>query len=291
MTLPAHHTKHLPILETRFQSSAFSLSQRADGISNGTALWLGAQVLSSYLADALPAPKPSADAHRPCILELGSGIGFSALALATLGYDVQATDTSHVIASVLEPNITANAKRLSPNAGRISVRELDWTVPPEHWNWDHASTIASPAALTPSSAPADPTNIATFNLQERSYPHPPFAAIISADTLYEPALVTPLLRTLHAAASLSPSASSSSRSTPVFLCVERRDPAVIDAALEEAVNVWRFSLERVPKRKLSKALDRAGFTGWKAEDWDGMEVYKLVLKGGSLTRQPTISTG
>lgn len=75
MTLPAHLTKHIPSLEARFHSSTFSLSQRSDGISNGTALWLGAQVLASYLADALPPPQHSSEST---VLELGSGIGFSA---------------------------------------------------------------------------------------------------------------------------------------------------------------------------------------------------------------------
>ena len=160
------------------------------------------------------------------------------------------------------------------------MRELDWTVKPEQWNWDHPTAVASTSAHSVSSTPADPTS----NLQERSYPRPPFAAIISADTLYEPSLVTPLLRTLHTAATLSPSGPSSTRSAPVFLCVERRDPAVIDAALQEAVDVWGFTLERVPRRKLSKALERAGFAGWKAEDWEGMEVWKLVLKGDSFVK-------
>lgn len=59
---------------------------------------------------------------------------------------------------------------------------------------------------------------------------------------------------------------------------------MIDAALDEAVNVWAFTLERVPRRKLSKALERAGFVGWKGEDWEGMEVWKLVLKGEAFVK-------
>ena len=51
--LPAHLTKHLPVLQYYFASSQsrFTLQQRDGGHSNGTALWLGGQCLSSYLVD------------------------------------------------------------------------------------------------------------------------------------------------------------------------------------------------------------------------------------------------
>ena len=56
--LPAHQTKHIETLSYDFLTHTFHLSQLADGSYNGTALWLGAQCLSIYLADALrPASK------------------------------------------------------------------------------------------------------------------------------------------------------------------------------------------------------------------------------------------
>ena len=58
-----------------FRDSSFALAHRADGISNGTSLWLGAHVLPVFVAAVLPL-KP--DARRPRALELGSGVGFSA---------------------------------------------------------------------------------------------------------------------------------------------------------------------------------------------------------------------
>ncbi|KAI6011626.1 hypothetical protein EDC04DRAFT_767418, partial [Pisolithus marmoratus] len=51
LPLPAHQTKHLPTLTYPFICSTFHLAQSSDGTSNGTALWLGAQLLSAYLAD------------------------------------------------------------------------------------------------------------------------------------------------------------------------------------------------------------------------------------------------
>ncbi len=54
MALPAHETKHISTLSYPFRDVVFQLTQRNDGASNGTALWLGAQILSAFLADVLP---------------------------------------------------------------------------------------------------------------------------------------------------------------------------------------------------------------------------------------------
>ncbi len=77
---PAHVTKHVPLLVCPFNSSSsFVLSQRADGVSNGTALWLGGQCLAIYLAHNLP--RCNLHSKRPSVIELGSGIGFTACVL------------------------------------------------------------------------------------------------------------------------------------------------------------------------------------------------------------------
>jgi hypothetical protein len=57
--LPAQDTKHLPLLQYPFKNHIFQLSQSNDGASNGSALWLGGQVLTAYLANVLP-PLPPA---------------------------------------------------------------------------------------------------------------------------------------------------------------------------------------------------------------------------------------
>lgn len=88
---PAHHTKHLPVLAYPFNNVAFHLVQRDDGISNGTALWLGAQVLSVYLSAEFKGKSRKTieagtddsalvlhDTARPKVVELGSGIGLTA---------------------------------------------------------------------------------------------------------------------------------------------------------------------------------------------------------------------
>ncbi|KAG5653971.1 hypothetical protein H0H81_008839 [Sphagnurus paluster] len=260
MLSPAHNTKHVALLPAPFHASSFLLAQRDDGVSNGTALWLGAQCMAHFLA-TLPVSAR--------LVELGSGIGYTAyavshlsiprahpcsLAMSSLGWDVLATDTAHVISTVLAKNIRDNATR------SIHVRELDWTIPPHQWSWTDSTAIAS---TTPSLTPA-------LDLS------PPFDLVCSADTVYSPDLVQPLLRTIHALCTLSRAASPSARAPPAYLCIERRDPALVDHVLAQAHTTWGFSVHRVPHHKLLKALRKARIT-WPRHEWDAVEIWKLTL--------------
>ncbi|KAG6878702.1 hypothetical protein C0993_011517 [Termitomyces sp. T159_Od127] len=244
--LPAHRTKHQPLLVW----PPFRLAQSDDGAANGTALWLGAQCLAAYLASLPAAPG--------VLLELGSGIGLTALVMSSLRWHVLATDIPPVIASVLAPNIQNNLGRLPPASGSIQVRELDWTVPPDDWTWDHPSAVASPSASLPSS--------------DAGLLRPPFDLICTADTVYDASLVQPLLRTLHALCI----ASTATRTPPVYLCLERRDPALVDRCLSDARHTWGFHVQQIPRRKLAKAMHKAGMN-WPREDWEGIEIWKFTL--------------
>jgi protein N-lysine methyltransferase METTL21D len=274
VALPAHHTSHLQSLNYHFLAHSFLLLQPQDGISTGTALWLGAQCLSAYLATV---HKIFHSRHtRPRVLELGSGIGLAAfvlsfflclfasddiynLAMHALGWDVLATDTAHTISSVLSPNIASNHPISSSNI--IQIRELDWLVPPESWDWTNPIAVASTNS-SPSSTVAradDPTIL-----------RPPFDLIISSDTIYTAELVQPLLRALHAAV-------TASGSPPVYICIERRDPALLDRALAEAKDVWGFTATRIGHGRVSRAMEKAGLK-WTKEDWAEVEIWKLKLK-------------
>ncbi|KAF9483914.1 hypothetical protein BDN70DRAFT_798899 [Pholiota conissans] len=244
---PAHRTKHIPLLPCLFNNARFSLVQRADGVSNGTALWLGGQCLALFLAQAHLKFARSALHPRPRAIELGSGIGLTALALCSLGWDVLATDIPHVISSVLAKNISHNLSALPLDSGIVQIRELDWSVPPEKWMWDHDHVIAS-------------------------HSEPPFDIIISADTVYSLDLIEPMLRTLHALSTLSLSAS---RYPPILLCIERRDPALVDRLLTDAKELWSFSVERIPHKKLAKAVEKG--SQWDKSDWEGVELWKFKL--------------
>ncbi|KAJ7109302.1 hypothetical protein C8R44DRAFT_833830 [Mycena epipterygia] len=264
--LPASNTKHAKLLRCPFDSTVFQLVQSDDGVSNGTALWLGAQCLSAYLAHS-GVVKPGMRA-----LELGGGVGLTALCLAHLGCSsIITSDLPWVISTCLAKNIENNVSQLRPGSGQILVRELDWTVPPDRWRWDHPTIIASPTCSPPSA--------------EQQLPYP-FDLIVSADTIYDLALVTPFLRTLHALCTLSVAASGSSSAPVVFICVERRDPAVIDRTLEDASSVWGFSVTRVAPRKVSKALQKSAMN-WDKADWEDVELFKLKLRADASLPDPT----
>ncbi|TFK76531.1 hypothetical protein BDN72DRAFT_755954 [Pluteus cervinus] len=253
--LPAHHTKHLPFLTYSFPpaNASFHLAQSDSGHANGTGLWLGGQCLALYLA-SLPVP---ASARA---IELGSGIGLTALALSSLGWHVLATDIPYVLSSVLARNISTNVSQLPPHAGVIQSRVLDWTVAPSDWLWDNPLSVASPAAS--SSCPND-------NLLK-----PPFSLICSADTVYAPELVEPLLRAFHHLATQS--FAISGHSPPIYLCIERRDPLLVDRLLADAKTAWQFNVNRIPHHKVSKAMKK-GALSWEPSEWESIEIWKLTL--------------
>jgi len=262
--LPAHSTKHIALLRYPFHGCLFHLAQRDNGLTNGTALWLGAQCLSLYLADALR--RKASPGRRLRALELGSGIGLSALALCSMGWDVLATDLPDVISAVLSSNVARNTSQLPAGSGTIQVRALDWTVPPDQWVWNNATFIGLPGGPETD----HPDFVETLG--------PPFDLIISSDTLYATEIVQPLFRTLHAMTTLS--AKHGCRSPPVYLAIERRDPLLIDLALADAVKLWGFAAERVPHKKIAKALEKGG-AKWDKEDWDDVEIWKLTRKTNS----------
>ena len=185
------------------------------------------------------------------------------LALSSIGWDVLATDTSLVLSSVLTRNIDANRNALPISAGVIQTKELDWTVDPTEWKWTDRSAIAT--KNLDESEPAENLN---------SHLEPPFDLIVTADTIYSDELARPLLRCLHKLATLSTSESGSS--PPVYVCVERRDPGLLDRTLEEAESAWGFTAERIRETKIKRAMKRGGVT-WDKSDWEGVEIWKLQV--------------
>ncbi|KZP24794.1 hypothetical protein FIBSPDRAFT_734942 [Athelia psychrophila] len=263
MSLPAHHTKHLQILDYPLNAAqTIRLTQLDDGKSNGTALWLGGQCLSLYLAEHIRsiAPRYSSGA-RPKALDLGSGIGLTPLTLASLGWDVLATDIDPVLA-VLHQNIAQNSAVLPAGSGSIETRELDWTVPPEKWTWLDDKAIASHT---------DPRPTVTAPILV-----PPFELIVTSDTIYSIELIRPLFRTLHGLCVVSSRSSPHRRSPAVYVCIERRESALIDSALSEAKSVWGFNVVRISHDRIVKAMKKGGVE-WNDDDWGGVEIWKMVL--------------
>lgn len=85
----------------------------------------------------------------------------------------------------------------------------------------------------------------------------------------------PILRTLHHLSTIS-SSSSTLHAPPILLCIERRDPMLVDHLLASAKENWGFSVEQIPRRKLVKAVEKS--SQWAKSEWDDVELWKLRLK-------------
>lgn len=252
--LPAPATKHVGALQHALPRSdvVLTLQQRtatADGKKDtgttGTTLWLGGQVLAAYLASL---PPPAAGTRA---LELGAGVGFLALSLAASGYNVLATDVEPVLSTVLAPNVDTGARQLPAGSGSASAALIDWVAVAE----------AVGAGLPPFGS-LEPSAVEHITRAD---------VVVTTDTLYAPYLIQPLWVTL--AAICAP------RDKPpaVYLCLERRDPRLVDAGLD-AGRAAGLEIRRVAHGRVAKALDRAGWK-WAADDWAGVEVWRAKWKG------------
>lgn len=278
--LPASSTKHLDVCLHPFPKDRLTIlplsqisattSTASNGTSStgttGTTLWRGAQVLSTYLS-SLPLQPHSIKKKRA--VELGAGVGYLSLVLASLGYDVIATDIPPVLEDVLRPNIengmnvlrrrttsthvfpgrssrasnTTSSARISESTsvdkqsiGEVSVRELDWTKV------------------------SNEQDVQGYDVD----------MIITSDTVYHPDLLPHLYRTI----SLLSSISTKIRGTPptIYLCLERRDSRLVDSALSLA-RTYGIHLKRIGQGRVVKSIKEAGW-GWTQEDWEEIEVYK-----------------
>ncbi|KAF8474067.1 hypothetical protein BDZ91DRAFT_347432 [Kalaharituber pfeilii] len=274
--------------------------------STGTTLWLSSQLLTLYLADVYNPKTASKRRRKLRAIELGSGVGLTALVLASLGIDIVATDLPVVISNVLQKTIDSNIDQLrtiwernsfglkTDGLGKIDVKVLDWTKSSSDWRWD------IPGWITP---PGD-HNTETNSVSDCLHIQPPFDLLITSDTLYEQTLTSPLLHTLRDLSILSKSnAGHTSKSKSPFplilLSLERRDSDLIDRGLEKAKQLG-FECVMVKKGKIIKLMKKAGMlqkrrsieeeeeqeqdeiaedkSGGDLMDWDGVEIWRLQLK-------------
>jgi predicted nicotinamide N-methyase len=233
---PASSTKHLSILHhsipfTDINLPLHQISSSTTGESTGTT---GSTLwLSAQLLSLylLSLPSPR---RNVTVLDLGSGIGYLPLCLKSKGYGVIATDIPQVIESVLNRNINDGLTVIDPTGqAGIEVIPLDWT--------DVAST-GLPEAL-----------------KGRK-----IDIITTSDTFYAPHLLGPLLETLRAVSL------ESSTQPVIYVGLERRDPGLIDRAMEEA-KIMGLKLNRIDGGRIEKLMVDAG---WEIEEWDDVEIWK-----------------
>lgn len=150
------------------------------------------------------------------------------------GYQVVATDIPQVIESVLERNINDGLTVIDPTGqAGIEVIPLDWT---------QVSSTGLPTSL-----------------KGRK-----IDIITTSDTFYAPHLLIPLLETLRALSD------ESSTQTVIYVGLERRDPGLINRAMEEA-RVMGLKLNRIDGGRIEKLMVDAG---WEVEEWDDVEIWK-----------------
>lgn len=239
--LPASDTKHLTTLHHPVPGSNTILPLKqlsANTGTTGTTLWLSAQLLALYFS-SLPS-------KRGVVVDLGSGVGFLPLCLASKGWEVVASDTRHVIDSVLAENVRVglevldrDVKKDKLGSGDVKVTELDW---------EEVSLIGR-----------TPDILAGKKIE----------MITTSDTIYAPHLLDPLFRTLRIL---------SSPSTTIYIGLERRDPALVDDALKRAGEMG-LSLRRVDKDKVDRLMIDAK---WDSTEWDGVEIWKGKFSRASL---------
>lgn len=216
-------------------------------------------MLSYYLSTL---PSPSSSSKRKAI-ELGAGVGYLSLVLASLGYDVISTDIQPVLDDVLRPNITTGLDVLSRRSAATPV-------------FSGRVNDRLPSRLDPTSTAIPLGEISVHELDWTKMHHEPDVRdyevdmIITSDTVYHPDLLPHLFRTI----ALISAVSTRSKGTPpiIYLCLERRDTRMVDFALDLA-STFNLHLKRVGQGRIAKSVKETGW-GWKTEDWEGVEVYK-----------------
>lgn len=202
---------------------------------------------------------------------------FIRLVLAHLGFSTILTDVPYILSTFTLPNIRQNLPALHSALSLshppiVQARELDWTAPPSSWDWSRSgngSSISSDWEDPYTRSQKEKALAQGTILKEETTILPPFDLIVTTDTIYHPSLLPALLSTLKHLSLIS-------SAPPILLALERRDPALIDSALDEARR-WGFECKRVGGPRIGKSVER--HLGWKKEDWEGVEVWKLRFRG------------
>ncbi|WVF69914.1 hypothetical protein IAT40_004698 [Kwoniella sp. CBS 6097] len=310
--------------------------------TTGTTLWLSAQILSLYLSTISPpassapsfststltsstpsTPKHGSPAPNPKptptststgnVLELGGGIGYTALTLASAGWKVTTTDIEPVLSSVLSPNVEHGRRVLSSHGlgGQVVARGLDWFEMSEEWkklssssaapspygqvqgqgqgqrsdnevmNSKYSSVSVSVTTQTQSQSHNSDNNADTDT--ETDTPHDDdklswvldtkWDMVVMTDTFYAPQLIDPLWETLLLLSHQRQCPSSTSTSTST-------QNHALNQTLPKTPTppTIYIALERRDPRLITQALERGKTLGFDLKKINRSRLAKEVVK-------------
>lgn len=273
-----------------FSSSSSSATRRVKDENEstgttGTTLWLGGQVLSCYLS-SLPLPtcttNSRGEAQAKQAIELGAGVGYLTLVLASLGYDVVSTDIPPVLDIVLRPNIDEGQNVLARKSSftpLFSGKTARSTTPGSVLG--SATGKSAPSGSASKSGSSSIPKVGSISVRELDWVNVESGdeiqirdlnpdLIVTSDTIYHPTLIPCLYTTI---ARLSTNSLAAGKKPPVvYLCLERRDTRLVDSAIAAAAG-YGITFKRVGHGRIAKSVEKTGW-GWKEEDWEGVEVYR-----------------
>ncbi|XP_047199847.1 methyltransferase-like protein 22 [Hippoglossus stenolepis] len=104
-----------------YESNLFTEHTMATPLEDvGKQVWRGAFLLADFI---LSQPVMFRGAT---VLELGAGLGFSSVVMATTAKTVYCTDVGEDLLSMCKRNVTLNRHMTEPAGGEVRVRQLDW---------------------------------------------------------------------------------------------------------------------------------------------------------------------
>jgi len=246
-------------------------------------------------------------------VELGAGVGYLSLVLASQGWDVVSTDIPPVLDIVLRPNIDEGEGALArmgsatplfsgkasknPRAAMSEAVSSSTGVSPSHGSRVDGKA-AIPASVIDSTADRSAGNarvgkfaqtnplLGAVTVRELDWVAAADGSdallglapdlIVTSDTIYHPALIPCLYGTMVC---LSRNSVGSGRKAPtIYLCLERRDSRLVDSALE-AASGYGIIFKRIGHGRVVRCVEKTGW-GWNEEDWEGVEVYRGRWTGG-----------
>ncbi|XP_023677456.2 methyltransferase-like protein 22 [Paramormyrops kingsleyae] len=155
----------------------------------GKQVWRGAFLMADFILSQPELFKGST------ALELGAGMGFTSLAMATVAKRVYCTDVGRDLLGMCQRNVALNRHLLESAGGEVKVRELDWMG---------------------DDFPSDAASEFGWSEEEIADLHDGTTVLIAADLCYDEDLTDSLFRTLYRMTS------NLHQPSAIYLSIEKR---------------------------------------------------------------------